>query len=183
MGRAPLLDSAQVEEAVLMRGDGATYQAIAARFGVRHNVIWVALKKRGACGQDKRLVWNREMTVRLRSLWGSGIGSSEIATDLGISRASVMGKIARLGIERSRLVAKRNSSKRGSPLTAMDRDIIVMAYLAGDSAKTIAEEYGIHERYISVLARRAGLLKGGVSIDDIVRDHNEHLAIDIAKTV
>lgn len=43
--------------------------------------------------------WNDERVTVLRNLWGQGHSSARIASELGTSRNSVIGKVHRIGLE------------------------------------------------------------------------------------
>ena len=52
---------------------------------------------------ELRGVWTDERIDRMKALWAEGVNASQIAADLGgITRNSVLGKIHRLGLHRSK---------------------------------------------------------------------------------
>jgi GcrA cell cycle regulator len=61
------------------------------------------------------LEWNADELATLHSMWRAGLTGAAIAAKLGTSRSAVLGKIARIGLKRSRRPVRRKPPPATKP--------------------------------------------------------------------
>lgn len=61
------------------------------------------------------IVWDKEKTERLKTLFDSNVAASVIAKEMGCTRNAIIGKVARLGLKNKRSMPVRFGSPNNSP--------------------------------------------------------------------